>query len=145
MPSCQHSQQNAKYTYNRKLLFLLSRLSNIYIPLISTPESKNLKSKRYHFAVGLVCYSDSLCRLTYGLENFTNNEFIKDGKRFGFETDLTFLNWAARPPPLSIPSVPASAQSKPEQALASPAYKPPCTRRPNADFHPCMPDTKGTN
>ena len=30
----------------------------------------------------------------------------------------------ARPPPLSIPSVPASAPSKPQQALASPAYKP---------------------
>ena len=60
---------------------------------------------------------------------------MKDGKVFGFETVLTFLNWAARPPPLSIPSVPASAQSKPEQALASPAYKPPLY----PTTKPCLP------
>ena len=142
MPSYQHSQQNAKHNSNGKLSFLLSQLSNIEIPLISTPESKNLKSKRYHFVVGLVNYSDSLCCLTYGFENFTNNELMKDGKQFGFETVLTFLNWAARPPPLSIPSVPASAQSKPEQARPT---NPPCTRRPNAASHPCMPHTSGTN
>ena len=85
MPSYQHSQQNAKHNSNGKLSFLLSQLSNIEIPLISTPESKNLKSKRYHFVVGLVCYSDSLCRLKYGFENFTNNELIKDGKGFGLK------------------------------------------------------------
>ena len=45
-----------------------------------------------------------------------NLVLFRDGKRFGYERVLTFLNWAARPPPLSIPSVPASAQSKPEQA-----------------------------